>query len=51
MLVPNAGVNLAMQQRSQDMSLLGAQAQANATRSAGRASGLGSIAGAIIGLG
>ena len=48
---PNMGINMAMQQRSQDMSLLGAQAQADATRAAGRSSGLGSIAGAIIGLG
>jgi hypothetical protein len=47
---PNAGINLAMQQRSQDMSLLGAQAQADATRSAGRSSAIGSIAGSIIGL-
>jgi hypothetical protein len=48
---PNMGINMAMQQRSQDMSLLGAQAQADATRAAGRSSGLGSIAGAFIGLG
>ncbi|MHA2086219.1 MAG: hypothetical protein ACXABD_20945, partial [Candidatus Thorarchaeota archaeon] len=47
---PNAGINLAMQQRSQDMSLMGAQAQADATRSAGRSSAIGSIAGSIIGL-
>ena len=46
---PNVGINMAMQQRSQDMSLLGAQAQADATRSAGISSGLGSIAGAMIG--
>lgn len=45
---PNMGINMAMQQRSQDMSLLGAQAQADATRSAGMSSGLGSIAAAMI---
>lgn len=46
---PNVGINMALQQRSQDMSLLGAQAQANATRSAGRGSMLGSIGGAFMG--
>ena len=46
---PNAGINMAMQQRSQDMSLLGAQAQADASRSAGGMSALGSIGGAILG--
>jgi hypothetical protein len=45
---PNVGVNLAMQQRSQDMTLQGAQAQANATRSSGLAQGLGSIGAAMI---
>lgn len=47
---PNMGINLAMQQRSQDMSLMGAQAQANATSGAGKMGAMGSIAGAIIGL-
>jgi hypothetical protein len=42
---PNMGINMAMQQRSQDMNLLGAQAQANATRS----SGLGGMVGSILG--
>jgi hypothetical protein len=46
---PNTGINMAMQQRSQDMSLLGAQAQADATRSAGFSSALGSIGGAFLG--
>ncbi len=42
---PNVGVNLAMQQRSQDMTLMGAQAQAKATRSAGGLGAFGSILG------
>lgn len=46
---PNAGINLALQQRSQDMSLLGAQAQADATRSAGQMGMMGKVAGAFIG--
>ena len=46
----NTGINMAMQQRAQDMELMGAQAQANASRSAGRSSMLGSIGGAILGL-
>lgn len=46
---PNVGINMAMQQRSQDMNLMGAQAQAQAAQSAGRSSMLGSIAGAFIG--
>lgn len=45
----NMGLNLAMQQRSQDMNLLGAQAQANASRSAGRSGMFGSIIGGILG--
>ena len=47
---PNVGVNLALQQRSQDMTLQGAQAQANAARSAGRSEMLGNIGAAVIGL-
>lgn len=46
---PNAGINMAMQQRSQDMSLLGAQAQADASRSSGMFSALGKIGGAMLG--
>ena len=45
---PNVGVNLALQQRSQDMTLMGAQAQASAARSAGKSSMLGEIAGAAL---
>ena len=45
---PNMGINMAMQQRSQDMSLLGAQAQADATRSSGLMQGLGSIGAAML---
>tara|TARA_R110002020_G_scaffold229767_1_gene440590 strand:- start:1603 stop:2667 length:1065 start_codon:yes stop_codon:yes gene_type:complete len=47
---PNVGINLAMQQRSQDMTLQGAQAQANASQSAGRAQAFGKIASSLIGL-
>jgi hypothetical protein len=39
---------MALQQRSQDMSLLGAQAQADATRAAGRSSAIGDIASAAV---
>ena len=42
---PNVGVNLAMQQRSQDMTLMGARAQANATKSSGLMQAAGSIIG------
>jgi hypothetical protein len=47
---PNVGINMAMSQRSDNMNLLGAQAQADASRSAGRSSMLGSLGGAAIGL-
>jgi hypothetical protein len=46
---PNVGINMAMQQRSQDINLMGAQAQANASRSAGMMGMMGSIGGAAIG--
>ena len=46
---PNAGFNAAMQQRSQDMSLLGAQAQANANQSSGLMGMMGSVLGGPIG--
>jgi hypothetical protein len=46
---PNMGINLAMQQRSQDFSLMGAQAQADAANRAGGLGALGSIGGAILG--
>ena len=39
------GINLAMQQRSQDMTLMGAQAQAAATKRAGGLGAFGSILG------
>jgi hypothetical protein len=45
---PNVGINMAMQQRSQDINLMGAQAQANAAKSAGMMGAMGSIAGAAI---
>lgn len=45
---PNMGLNMAMQQRSQNMNLLGAQAQAQATERAGQMTALGDIAGAAI---
>jgi hypothetical protein len=40
---PNVGINMALQQRSQDMELMGAQAQARASRSAGALGALGKI--------
>ena len=45
---PNVGVNMALQQRSQDMTLMGARAQADATRAAGRSSAMGEIAAAAV---
>ena len=44
---PNVGINMAMQEQSNQVSLLGAQAQANAARSAGKSSMLGSVVGGI----
>jgi hypothetical protein len=46
---PNVGINMALQQRGQDINYQGMMAQANATRSAGITSGLGSIAGGFLG--
>jgi hypothetical protein len=46
---PNVGINMAMQQRSQDINLMGAQAQADASRSAGMMGGLGAIGGGLLG--
>ena len=46
---PNVGVNMALQQRGQDVTFQGMQAQADAARSAGKSKGIGSIAGAAIG--
>jgi hypothetical protein len=42
---PNVGINMAMQEQSNQVSLLGAQAQADAARSAGKSSMMGSILG------
>ena len=46
---PNTGINMALQQRSQDTSLLGAQAQADATRRAGSLGMFGSALGGYLG--
>jgi len=45
---PNVGINLALQQRGQDVTFQGMMAQADATRSAGITRGLGSIAGGFL---
>jgi len=47
---PNVGINMAMQEQSNQVSLLGAQANANATRSAGKSDFMGQVLGAGIGL-
>ena len=46
---PNVGINMALQQRGQDVTFQGMQAQANAARSAGRTSMFGSVAGGLLG--
>ena len=46
---PNVGLNMAMQQRGQDVTFQGMQAQANAASSAGMMGAIGSIGGAIFG--
>jgi hypothetical protein len=46
---PNVGINMAMQERAQNINLMGARAEASASRSAGKSSMLGSIGGAAIG--
>tara|TARA_R100001224_G_scaffold108460_1_gene84804 strand:+ start:6390 stop:7664 length:1275 start_codon:yes stop_codon:yes gene_type:complete len=46
---PNVGINMALQQRSQDMTLQGAQIQADATRSAGRSQMMGNLFGGFMG--
>jgi len=46
---PNVGINMALQQRGQDMSLMGANAQAKATQTAGMYQAIGSIAGGFAG--
>ena len=44
---PNVGINMALQQRSQDINYQGALAQASAARSAGRSNMFGSILGGV----
>ena len=46
---PNRGINMALQQRSQDVNYQGAMAQADASRSAGKSSMFGSILGGFLG--
>jgi len=46
---PNMGINMALQQRGQDVTFQGMQAQANAASSAGRTSMFGSVAGGLLG--
>ena len=47
---PNVGINMAMQRQQNEYGLLGAQAQADASRSSGMMSAIGSVGGALIGL-
>jgi len=47
---PNVGLNMALQQRGQDVTFQGMMAQADASKSAGMMGAVGSIAGAAIGL-
>jgi len=46
---PNVGINMAMQNQANQFGLLGAQAQANAARSAGGLGAFGSIVGGFLG--
>lgn len=46
---PNVGINMALQQRGQDVTFQGMQAQAKAAGQAGLMSGIGSIAGGFLG--
>ncbi len=46
---PNMGINMALQQRGQDVTFQGMQAQANAAKSSGLMGGLGAIAGGYLG--
>ena len=46
---PNVGLNMAMQQRGQDVTFQGMQAQADAASSAGMMGAIGSIGGAVAG--
>jgi len=46
---PNVGINMALQQRGQDVTFQGMQAQANAAQGAGMMGAVGSIAGGALG--
>jgi hypothetical protein len=46
---PNVGINMALQQRGQDINYQGAMAQANASRSAGKSGMFGNILGSLAG--
>jgi hypothetical protein len=46
---PNVGINMALQQRGQDVTFQGMQAQAQATSSAGMMGAVGSIGGSLLG--
>ena len=46
---PNVGINMALQQRGQDVTFQGMQAQAKAAGQSGMMSGIGSIAGGFLG--
>lgn len=46
---PNMGINMALQQRGQDVTFQGMQAQASAARGAGIMGGLGAIGGGLLG--
>ena len=46
---PNVGINMALQQRGQDINYQGAMAQANASRSSGLFGGLGAAFGGFFG--
>ena len=46
---PNVGLNMAMQQRAQDINFMGAQAQAKASRGAGLMGAIGAIGGGLLG--
>jgi hypothetical protein len=48
---PNVGINMALQQRGQDVTFQGMQAQANAARSAGIMGAVGAIGGGFLGRG
>jgi hypothetical protein len=45
---PNVGINMAMQQQANQVAYAGAQAQADASRTAGMMGGLGAIGGGLL---